>query len=132
MAESMVVLTRLRARGVRGVRVVLRTTDAVLTDCRAVPGFLGGRLAIDRHGQAWTLTVWETPGALRAFGIRHAPLAATVDDVASDSVMRAFRQSGQLVPSWGQAGLQTGLGRPHGPALRRSVARPRASAAAPV
>jgi hypothetical protein len=130
MPATTVVLTRLRTRGLRGVRAVLRTTEQVLDDCRAVPGFLGGRLAIDRHGDAWTLTVWESPEAVRAFGVRHAPVAATLDDVASESVMRAFRQPGRLVPSWDDAAVQTGLGRPRGPALRRSVAAPRSRAAA--
>ena len=126
-----VVLTRLRTRGLPGVRAVLRTTGQVLADCRSVPGFLGGRLAIDRRGDAWTLTAWESAAAVRAFGARHAPIAATIDDVASESVMRAFRHEGRAVPSWTQAAAATGLGRPRGPALRRSVTGARSPAPAP-
>lgn len=107
-----VVVTRLRARGLRGVRGVVRQTGRVVDDCRSVPGFLGGRLAVDPRGLLWTLTVWESPAALRAFAALHAPVAAGIDAVASDSATTAFRQPGREVPTWSQAALQTSLGRP--------------------
>lgn len=116
-----VVVTQLRARGLRGVRGVVRQTGGVVEDCRAVPGFLGGRLAVDPRGLLWTLTVWESSAALRLFGARHAPVAAGIDAVASDSATAAFRQQGHEVPTWGRAAAQTSLGRPR-LALHRAVA----------
>lgn len=116
-----VVVTRLRARGLRGVRGVVRQTGGVVDHCRSVPGFLGGRLAVDPRGLLWTLTVWESPAALRTFAALHAPVAAGIDDVASDSATSAFRQRSRDVPTWTQAAAQTSLGRPR-LALARGIA----------
>lgn len=118
---STVVVTRLDARGLRGVRGVLRQTGQVVQDARAVDGFLGGRLAVDPRGLLWTLTVWSSPQALRTFGQRHAPVAAGLDAVATASAMAAFRQPGAAVPTWVQAAAQTTLGRPR-LALARTIA----------
>jgi hypothetical protein len=119
-ATTTVVVTRLDARGLRGLRGVLRQTGQVVEDCRSVPGFLGGRLAIAPHGVLWTLTVWESPAALRSFAARHAAVAAGVDVVATDSVTTAFRQAGRTVPTWAQAAQRCPLGRPR-LALARSI-----------
>jgi hypothetical protein len=116
-----VVVTRLDPRGPAGLRRVLRTTGQVVADCRAVPGFLGGRVAVDRRGRAWTLTVWESPAALRLFGARHAAVAATIDEVAWDSDITAFRQEGTAVPSWSQAAQHSSVGGPARPALHRML-----------
>lgn len=115
---SVVVLTRLQPRGVRGLRGVLRQTGQVVQDCQAVDGFLGGRLAVDARGRAWTLTVWASPAALREFGRRHAPVAAGLDAVATASASTAFRQDGAAVPSWADAAARTGFGRPRLPLSR--------------
>lgn len=120
-ATSTVVVTRLSARGLRGVRGILRQTGQVVQDARAVDGFLGGRLAIDPRGLLWTLTVWQSPQALRTFAQRHAPVAAGLDAVATGSAMTAFRQPGAAVPTWEQAADQTALGRPRC-ALGRTIA----------
>lgn len=128
---STVVVTRLETTGLSGVRGVLRATAAVVADCQAVPGFLGGRLAIDPRGNAWTLTVWDSPSALRAFGIRHGPVAATIDEVARSSDMAAFRQDGRSIPSWAQAAAHTSLGRPGRPALQRPITGARVPEGAP-
>lgn len=116
-----VVVTRLRARGVRGARSVLRQTGGVVEDCRSVPGFIGGRLAVDPRGLLGTLTLWDSPGAVREFAALHAPVAAGIDAVATDSSTTAFRQPAREVPTWRQAAAQTSLGRPR-LALRREIA----------
>jgi hypothetical protein len=125
---STVVVTRLQPRGFAGLRRVLRTTGQVVADCRAVPGFLGGRVAVDRRSRAWTLTVWDSPAALREFGARHASVSATIDDVARSSDITAFRQEGHDVPSWSQAKRHSSIGGPARPALHRSL-RPAAAPA---
>jgi hypothetical protein len=119
-STSTVVVTRLRARGPRGVLAVVRRTGEVVAQCRAVDGYLGGRVAVDPRGLLWTLTVWASPQALRTFSASHAPVAAGIDEVASDSAMTAYRQSGAAVPTWADAAASSGLGRPW-LALHRSV-----------
>lgn len=119
----MVVLTRLHPRGLRGLRDVLRRTGSVVADCHAVEGFLGGRVAVDARGRAWTLTVWASPAALREFAQRHAHIAADIDAVAVDSATTAFRQDGTGVPGWAAAARHTGFGRPRLPLSRLLPAR---------
>lgn len=120
--QSTVVVTRLEPRGRSGLRSVLRTTGEVVADCRSVPGFLGGRVAVDRRGRAWTLTVWDGPASLRAFGVRHAAVAARIDDVARDSAVCAFRQAGTAVPAWTVAAGRTPVGGPGRFRLHRDLA----------
>ena len=115
-----VVVTRLDARGLQGVRGVLRQTGQVVADCQSVPGFLGGRLAVDPRRLLWTLTVWESPAALRQFRELHAPVAAGIDAVARASAMQAYRQEGGAVPGWQAAAEHTTIGRPR-LALQRAV-----------
>lgn len=117
---SVVVVTRLDARGLQGVRAVLRQTGRVVADCRSLPGFLGGRLAVDPRGRMWTLTAWDSPAALRAFRSLHAPVAAGIDEVARGSSVQAFRHEGSTVPTWKDAAARTTMGRPR-PALQRAV-----------
>lgn len=120
-ATTTVVVTKLTARGLRGVRGVVRQTGAVVADCQSVAGFLGGRLAVDPRGLLWTLTVWESPAALRTFAALHAPVAAGIDVVASNSDITAFRHPGSDVPTWAAAAQRTTLGRPR-LALQRAIA----------
>ena len=118
--SSVVVMTRLDARGIRGVRGVVRQTGRVVDDCRSVPGFLGGRLAVDPRRLLWTLTVWDSPAALRRFRELHASVAAGLHEVARDSAMQAYRQEGREVPAWRTAAEHTTIGRPR-LALQRAV-----------
>lgn len=60
-------VTRLRLRSVRFLPGFAWNTWRSMRQVRRAPGFLGGRLAGDKGLTAWTLTVWESEPAMRAY-----------------------------------------------------------------
>jgi uncharacterized protein DUF3291 len=60
-------VTRLRVGSVRYVPVFLWKTFRAQRQVVRAPGFLGGRLLVDAHRTFWTLTVWESERAMKAF-----------------------------------------------------------------
>jgi hypothetical protein len=132
---AVVVVTRLEARGLRGARAVAGRTEQVLSDCRAVEGFLGARLHADRHLVFWTVTLWRDRAALAAFGARHAQVAASLDDVARASALTAWQTDDDAVPTFAEVARRWTDVPPPARGLGRSVPapghrRPRAEAPA--
>lgn len=60
-------VTRLRVRSFRYLPAFLWMTFLVQRQTSRAPGFLGGRLLIDNLHTYWTLTVWESEKAMKAF-----------------------------------------------------------------
>ena len=107
----LVVVTRLQARGSTGVAAVGRLSSEVLAQLRVQPGFLGGRLLIDRRRAAWTVTGWADRTSLDGFRAAHAPVAARLDEVASVSSSTAW--TADALPSWAEIGRRwTAVPRP--------------------
>ena len=98
----LVVVTRLQARDVRATREVVRRTREVVAQLQEQPGFLGGRLLVDRRRAAWTVTGWADRAALVAFREVHAPVAARIDEVATDAATTAW--VAEELPSWAEVG----------------------------
>jgi hypothetical protein len=60
-------ITRLRIRSVRYLPVFLWTFYRTVADLRARPGFLAGRVAVERWFGFWTVTAWKDAAAIQAF-----------------------------------------------------------------
>ena len=116
----LVVVTRLQAKDVRSTAEVGRRTGEVLEQLRVQPGFLGGRLLIDRRQAAWTVTGWADRASLAAFREVHAPVAGRIDEVASGSATTAW--VADALPSWAEVARRwTTVPKP-GLGLRASIA----------
>jgi hypothetical protein len=68
-------------------------------------GFLGGRLLVDRSQTYWTLTVWQSESAMKAFrgagdhGKAMKHLAKWCDEAA----YAHWETAGEVIPRWGEA-----------------------------
>ena len=60
-------VTRLRVRGILYLPAFLWYTFRSQRQVIRAPGFAGGRLLVDAHWTFWTLTVWESEKAMKAF-----------------------------------------------------------------
>ena len=96
----LVTATRLQARGLRELREVLSLSRQVQAQLATSPGFLGGRLLVDRRLAAWTLTTWTDAASLRAFGRDHAEVAAQGDRLASALELTTWREPDGPPPAW--------------------------------
>ena len=69
------------------------------------PGFLGGRLLIDRRRTFWTLTAWESEKAMRDYrgsGAHKDAIPRLVDWCDEASVVHWTTESTEI-PSWSEA-----------------------------
>lgn len=115
----LIVVTRLQGKGVAATATVGRWSGEVLAQLAARPGFLGGRLLIDRRCAAWTLTAWSDRASLDGFRKEHAPVAARLGEVAVDSASTAW--TADDVPSWREVGRRWTSVVPPGAGLRKTV-----------
>jgi hypothetical protein len=123
----LVVVTRLQSRSLSATAEVGRLSQQVVAQLSAVPGFVGGRLLLDRRGGAWTITGWTDRSALDGFRTAHADVAARLDEVASDSASTAWVADG--LPSWAEVGRRWTAVPPPSLGLRATIAPARAVAA---
>jgi len=92
--------TRLRARGLRELREVLSLSRQVQAQLATSPGFLGGRLLVDRRLCAWTVTTWSDPACLRAFGRAHAEVATQGGRLVTELGTTTWREPDAAPPDW--------------------------------
>ena len=115
----LVVVTRLSPRGLSGLRAALSLSETVVRQLADLPGFRGGRLLVDSRRDLWTVTTWSDQASLAAFGARHAPVMARIDEVAVASATSAWQQD--ELPSWAEVRARWSSGRGPGRGLSRSL-----------
>ncbi|RYD56325.1 MAG: DUF3291 domain-containing protein [Sphingomonadales bacterium] len=102
---SFVSITRLRVRAIRFLPAfawqALRTERQV----RAAPGFRGGALLPDRRFTFWTLTVWDSAEAMRAYitSGAHRVVMPKLMDWCDEASIVHWEQTGDARPDWAQA-----------------------------
>lgn len=101
-------VTRLRVRALKYLPVFLWQTFLARRQVARAEGSIGGRLLIDAHFTFWTLTVWESEKAMKAFRgsgahARVMPRLAGWCDEASYAHWSAGDASSSSVPSWPEA-----------------------------
>lgn len=107
-----VTATRLQARGLRELREVLALSRQVERQLATAPGFLGGRLLVDRRLTAWTLSTWADRAALQEFGRSHAAVAAQGERLASAMDLTVWAQRSGPPPSWDEVRTRWSAVRP--------------------
>lgn len=99
-------VTRLRVRSVRYFPVFLWKTFRAQRQVVRAPGFLGGRLLLDAHRTFWTLTAWESEGAMKAFrgAGPHAEVMPRLVEWCDEASYAHWMVAGDAsVPTWAQA-----------------------------
>lgn len=132
--EVVLVVTRFQVRTWGAVPSFLRASTAAANQAQAWPGFLGGRLLVDRKRVFWTLTMWDSPRSVATYGASEAharamPMAARL---ASEASLARWRQPRQTLPTWQQVHRQmreraqfVELDAPTSAHLRHEIAVPR-------
>jgi len=98
-------VTRLRVRSFRILpRFFLRNYLAQRQVVRSL-GFLGGRLLIDARRTFWTLTVWESEKAMKAFrgSGAHAAVMPRLPKWCNEASYTHWESTNSEVPTWHEA-----------------------------
>jgi heme-degrading monooxygenase HmoA len=99
-------VTRLRVRSVRYIVAFLWQTYLAQRQVARAAGFVGGRLLVDAHLTFWTLTVWESEKAMKAFrgSGPHAKVMPRLAEWCDEGAYAHWTSSGDgSVPSWPEA-----------------------------
>ena len=101
----LVSVTRLRVRSGRYLLPFVWETYLSQRQASRAPGFLGGRLLLDAHRTFWTLTVWESERAMKAFRgtAPHAKVMARLVEWCDEASYAHWIPTGSSVPSWPEA-----------------------------
>jgi heme-degrading monooxygenase HmoA len=98
-------VTRLRVRSLLFLPAFARYTFLSWRQVIRAEGFHGGRLLIDRRLTFWTLTVWETERAMKAFrgAAAHAKVMPLLVHWRDEAAFAHWTLSRDSVPFWPEA-----------------------------
>lgn len=120
--STVVVATRFVVRRRRDTVSFLRAALASAREAEAVPGFLGGTVLADLWNRRfWTVSVWASPEAVRAYGSApaHAKAMRRTEHWASESQVERWRTSGSEMPTLGETAKRFGVAAPRRGLLRQ-------------
>jgi Domain of unknown function (DUF3291) len=98
-------VTRLRVRSLRFLPAFLWRSLLSQRQVMRAPGFIGGRLLIDRELTFWTLTAWESEQAMKAFrgsGV-HARVMPRLSEWCSEASYTHWTPTEETLPPWDDA-----------------------------
>lgn len=119
--STIVVSTRFVVRRKRDTLPFLRTALASGREAEAIPGFLGGTVLADLWNRRfWTVSVWASPEAVRAYGSAptHATAMSRTQDWAAESQVERWRTTTAKIPTLDETAKKLGV-----PAPRRGLVR---------
>ncbi len=95
-------VTRLRVRSVKYIPAFVWKTFLSQRQVVRAPGFLGGSLLIDAHRTFWTLTVWESERAMKAFrgSAPHAQVMPRLVEWCDEASYAHWTPTDASVPTW--------------------------------
>src|SRR5882724_4756755 len=95
-------VTRLRVRRFIYLPQFLWNTLFAKSQARKSPGFLGGRLLVDSHRTYWTLTVWESERAMKAYrgSGTHAAVMPRLVEWCDEASYTHWESPESAVPEW--------------------------------
>jgi len=98
-------VTRLRVRSLIYLPSFLWHTRQSQAQVEMAVGFVGGRLLVDRHWTFWTLTVWQTGTAMKAFrgSGAHAKVMPHLANWCDEAAYAHWEANGETVPTWPEA-----------------------------
>lgn len=102
---AFVSLTRLRLRSIRFLPVFALHAIRSNRQVQRSHGFLGGSLLPDRSWTFWTMTLWESQEAMRAYMVSGAHKAAMphLMDWCNEASVAHWEQAEQELPTWVEA-----------------------------
>jgi uncharacterized protein DUF3291 len=97
--------TRLRVRSFRNLPAFLWMTFLAQRQIKRAPGFLGGRLLIDNLRTYWTLSVWESEKAMKAFRSSgpHARVMPKLAEWCDEAAYTHWTAADDSIPEWLEA-----------------------------
>lgn len=103
--ETLASVTRLRVRAMRYLPAFLWYTFRSQRQVRRAAGFMGGRLLVDAHWTFWTLTLWESEKAMKAFrgSGAHAQVMPRLAKWCDEAAYAHWTIPAGGVPSWPEA-----------------------------
>jgi hypothetical protein len=98
-------VTRLRVRSAWRLPAFLWTTFRAQRQVARAPGFKGGRLLVDAHRTYWTLTLWESESAMKAFrgSGAHARVMPRLVEWCDEAAYAHWEPADASVPLWPEA-----------------------------
>ena len=133
--STVVVATRFVVRRRRDTIPLLRAALLSAHEAEAVPGFLGGTVLADLWNRRfWTVSVWASPEAVRAYGSAsaHATAMRRTEDWAAESQVERWRTAACEVPSLAEVATRLGApGPPRGLVRRLRPQHPAPAASNP-
>jgi Domain of unknown function (DUF3291) len=104
-APALASVTRLRIRLARFIPAFLWNTFRSQRQVVRAPGFLGGRLLIDRHLTFWTLTVWQTEKSMKAFrgSGAHSRVMSRLPNWCDEAAYAHWTVADAHIPTWPEA-----------------------------
>ena len=98
-------VTRLRVRRFIDLPVFLWKTQLAKRQVIRVPGFLGGKLLVDAHRTYWTLTVWESERAMKAYrgSGAHSGVMPRLVEWCDEAAYTHWESTDATVPNWSEA-----------------------------
>ncbi len=98
-------VTRLRVRRWIDLPPFLWWTRSAQSQVLKAPGFVGGRLLVDRHRTFWTLTAWENERAMKAYrgSGAHSQVMPKLMRWCDEAAYTHWEAADSQVPSWPEA-----------------------------
>jgi hypothetical protein len=98
-------VTRLRVRSVRYLPAFLWNTFLAQRQVRRAAGLLGGRHLVDAHHTYWTLTVWESEKAMKAFrgSGSHGRVMPRLAEWCDEAAYAHWTPARASIPTWTEA-----------------------------
>src|SRR5262245_36292344 len=98
-------VTRLRIRSSLYIPAFLGMTLLAQRQVRRAPGCVGGRLLVDARRTFWTLTVWESERAMKAFrgAGPHAKVMPRLAEWCDEASYTHWSPANGTIPNWSEA-----------------------------
>jgi len=98
-------VTRLRVRSLFFLPFFLWQTRQSEAQVKKAPGFVGGRLLVDKHRTFWTLSVWESEKNMKAFrgSGAHAKVMPRLANWCDEAAYTHWETSDETIPTWPEA-----------------------------
>jgi hypothetical protein len=104
-AMALISATRLRVRSLFYLPQFSWANVLSARQLTHTPGFLGGKLLIDRYRNFWTMTAWEDEAAMRSFrnGGAHRKVMPKLLQWCDEATLVHWHQKAPTLPDWQEA-----------------------------
>ena len=102
---TIIAVTRLHVRSIRFLPRLYWDAGKIKRSLEEAPGFLGGKLLVDRKRTYWTITSWKDLDSMLAFrnsGV-HAAIALMVNKWCDEGSVVHWETEDRQLPSWKEA-----------------------------